>query len=67
MTESQIKELIQKEFKKVMKDEVTKYVKSSLKSTDVKRDFNQLIKKGLDEFVKFLYVRKSIWQNEIGK
>lgn len=67
MTESKIKELIQKEFKKVMKDEVTKYVKSSLKSTDVKRDFNQLIKKGLDEFVKFLYVRKSIWQNEIGK
>jgi hypothetical protein len=67
MSASEVKEIVRAEVKNVIRDEVLKQVKASMKSGDMKKDVNRLIKDALTELYKFMWVRKSVWQGEIGR
>lgn len=67
LSETEIREIVRKELKSYLKDELVKQLKISFKNGDLKKETNFLIKKGLEEVFKFMWVRKSVWQNEIGR
>jgi len=67
MSTTEIKEIVRSEVKNVIKDELAKHLKASIKNGDLKKDTNKLIKDALTELYKFMWVRKSVWQGEIGR
>jgi hypothetical protein len=67
MSASEVKDIVRGEVKNVIRDEVLKQVKASMKNGDMKKDVNKLIKDALTELYKFMWIRKSVWQGEIGR
>jgi len=67
MSTTEVKEIVRDEVKKVIKDELLKHIRTSMKSGEMKKDTNQLIKNALNDLYKFMWNRKSVWQSEIGK
>lgn len=67
LSASEVKDLIRKEIKSALKDELAKHFKESMKNGDLKKETNKLIKDALTDLYKFMWVRKGVWQNEIGR
>lgn len=67
MSTSEVKEIVRSEIKKVFKEELANHLKTAMRNGDLKKDTNKLIKDALTELYKFMWVRKSVWQGEIGR
>lgn len=67
MSTSEVRDIVRSEVKKVLKDELANHLKTSMRNGDLKKDTNKLIKDALTELYKFMWVRKSVWQGEIGR
>lgn len=67
MSTTEVKEIVRSEVKKVIKDELAKMLKTSIRNGDLKMDTNKLIKNALTDLYKFMWNRKGVWQNEIGR
>lgn len=67
LSSAEIREMIRKEMKDILKDELAKHFKQSMKNGDLKKETNKLVKDALGDLYKFMWVRKSVWQNEIGR
>ncbi len=66
-SEDQIRTMVKSEMKKILKDELSKGLKAALKSSEFKKETNNLIKNGLTDMYRFMWNRKTVWQSEIGK
>jgi hypothetical protein len=69
------KQYTKDEIQKIVKDEIRSFVKSELErevknlvsksNGDVRKEMNDIVKNGLAKFAEFMFIRKSIWQNDI--
>lgn len=67
MSTTEVKEIVRAEVKKVIKDELVKHLRASMKNGEMKKDTNKLIKDALNDLYKFMWNRKGVWQSEIGR
>jgi len=65
ISKSEIKKIVDDEVKKTLKDELGKQLISSLKGGKGKDEINAAIKDALNNLYKFMYVKRSTWNNEI--
>lgn len=67
MSTNEVKDIVRSEMKSIVKDELVKHLKASIKNGDLKKDTNKLIKDALTDLYKFMWNRKGVWQSEIGR
>ena len=70
-----MKELSKKDIENIVQDEIKKFVSSEFddimakmlkKTTGKSREVTkELVKQGLSKLAEFLYIRRSVWQNDI--
>ena len=66
-TKEEIKDIVNDEIRSFVKSELEREVKKlmSKSSSDVRKEMNDIVKNGLAKFAEFMFIRKSIWQNDI--
>ncbi len=67
LSATEVRDIVRNEVKNVIKDELAKHLKASMKNGELKKDTNKLIKDALSNLYQFMWVRKTVWQNEIGR
>jgi hypothetical protein len=65
MTKQEIRDIVKKELKSVLTTELDKHIKKAISGKENKEEIADMIKKGLTAFARFLYVKRSVWENEI--
>ncbi len=65
VTKAEIKKIVSDEVRKVIKDELGKQMASSLKSGAGKAEIKDVVKDALNNLYKFMWTKRSQWNNEI--
>jgi len=64
-TKVEIRKIVNDELDKAMRDKLKREIVASLKSGAGRGEVNDIVKNGLNALYKFLWTKRSSWNNEI--